>query len=91
MASKRRWAYEELREGIESRGGSMVFERSGWPRGGVWIVRLGDREKPFESSGSGFPELDRLYVPKVQNPMHHSDYSRELVPGALDGLVGMLG
>ena len=91
MVKRQRWVYEEMRQGIESRGDSMRFEKVGRPRGGAWIVRLGEKERAFESSGSGFPEVDRLYVPKVQNPRHYSDYRRELVSGAVDRLVGVLG
>ena len=45
MAEKARKAYQELRDGIEALGGKMWYEQAGRPRGGVWIVRLGDKEK----------------------------------------------
>ena len=71
MTSKRRRAYEELRAHVDGQNGSMRHERAGWPSGGVWIVRLGDKERVFESNGRGYPELDALYVPNVPHPRHY--------------------
>jgi hypothetical protein len=78
MSGYRR-AYDALRTGIEERGGSMKFYTDEVP--GVWIVKLDGKMRMFESNDNGYPELDRLYVPKrgVTNPQHYSDYSYELV------------
>ncbi len=59
---------------------------------GVWVVTLGGKAKTFWLNDNSYPELDRLYVPQqgVTNPQRYLDYSYELVPGAIDKLVGML-
>jgi hypothetical protein len=81
--------YEELRAGVEALGGSMVFERKGW-RWGAWRVTLRNRSRAFPSNGRGFPELDALYVPAVENPSHWRDYTNTLVEGAFVELDEML-
>ncbi len=67
----------------------MVHVREGhqW---GVWIVSLNGKSRAFESNGRGYPELDRLYRPRVQYPQHYSDYHRILIPDAIDTLIAML-
>jgi len=85
----KRKVYEELRSGIEAMGGTMVFDRSGSTHG-TWVVRLKGKSAYFDSNGRGFPDLDRLYVPRVSHPRHYTDYSNELVPGALEKLIRML-
>ena len=91
MVARMNRAYGELRSEIERRGGSMVFDRSD-SRWGSWIIHLEDRSARFPSNGRGFPELDRLYVPKpgIENPRHWNEYSTELTAGAVDRLVGLL-
>jgi hypothetical protein len=81
--------YRELRDPIEHRGGSMVAVRKGhqWC---AWTITLDGKTRTFESNGRGYPELDRLYVPKAPNPTHYTDYSHTLQPGAIDALVSML-
>ncbi len=81
--------YEELRAPIEQRGGSMVHARKGY-QWGAWIVTLDGKTGTFLSNGRGYPDLDRLYKPKVANPQHYTDYSNDLVPGAIEKLVAML-
>lgn len=85
MSKKRRRAYEEIRSAVQQRNGTMVFVRAG-EQYGAWIVKLGNSEKKLVSNGSGFPDLDRLYVPKagVSNPSHYSDYSTTPVDGAIE-------
>lgn len=81
--------YEELRLPIEQRGVSMMHVREGhqW---GAWVVSLDGKSCTFKSNGRGYPELDRLYKPKISNPKHYTDYSNDLVPGALETLLRML-
>jgi hypothetical protein len=86
--SKRR-VYEELRSAIEQRGGRMTYSRAGIP-GGVWIIQLDGKVGRFESNGRGFPELDRLYVPLVDNPSRWDDYSKTTIPGAAEKLIALL-
>ncbi len=87
MAKRR--VYEEIRGLVEMEGGEMLFVKQGhqW---GAWIVTLRGKRKTFRSNGSGFPELDRLYVPKpdVSNPNHWRDYSLKLIDGAWDKFLG---
>jgi hypothetical protein len=85
----KRRPYEELQAPIEQRGGSMVHVRKGY-QWGAWIVSLNGKSRTFLSNGRGYPELDRLYEPDVHPPMHYRDYSRRLVPGAIENLVAML-
>lgn len=57
---------------------------------GAWVVKLDGRSQSFLSNGRGHPELDRLYTPLVPNPRHYTDYSHDLIPGAIDQLVRIL-
>jgi len=69
----------------------MTYERKGY-RHGAWVIRIGESSVTIEAGGSrSFPELDRLYVPRVPDPMHWDDYSDELVPNAETQLLSMLG
>jgi hypothetical protein len=67
----------------------MSYERTGAP-GGRWIVALQGRTREFLSNGAGFPELDRLYVPNVNEPAHHRDYTNQLVSNAEAQLMKLL-
>ena len=69
----------------------MTYEREGY-RYGAWVIRIGESHVTIEAGGNkSFPELDRLYVPRVPNPMHWDDYLDELVPNAETRLLSMLG
>lgn len=69
----------------------MTFEHSGY-RFGAWIVKIGGQSVTFEADGSrSFPQLDRLYVPKVSDPINWDDYRNELVPDAEAQLLSLLG
>ena len=81
--------YEEIHQLVELAGGEMWYEREGAP-GGRWTIALQGRTREFLSNGAGFPELDRLYVPKVREPAHHSDYTNQLVPDAADQVMQLL-
>jgi hypothetical protein len=81
--------YEELQQIIEQAGGEMLYERAGAP-GGKWTVTLRGHVREFLSNGAGFPELDRLYVPKGPEPAHYSDYTKQLVPDAANQLMKLL-
>ena len=84
--------YEELQRIVEQEGGQIVFERAGHSKGGAYVVTLQDNQKVFRSQGpAGFPPMDQLYVPKVQSPVHYSDYSRTLIPGAREKWLEILG
>ncbi|HOT91652.1 MAG TPA: hypothetical protein PLJ78_04840 [Anaerolineae bacterium] len=84
-------AYELIRALVERLGGSMYYERKGH-RYGAWVIRIDESNVTIESSGNrSFPELDRLYVPRVPNPRHWDDYLDELVPDAEARLLSLLG
>jgi len=89
---KRLRPYDGLRTAIEQSGGSMIFVRAGYLYG-AWLVTVGGKRREFLSNGSGFPELDRLYVPKpgITNPQHYSEYSQTLVHGAIEKFWDMIG
>ena len=75
----KRRPYEELQQIVEQEGGKMFYERGGHGLGGAWVVHLRGITQVFESNQAGFPEMDRLYVPKVPTPKHHSDYHTGLL------------
>lgn len=84
-------AYGLIRSIVERLGGSMTYERKGY-RYGAWVIKIDENSVIIEASGNqSFPELDRLYVPRVPNPRHWDDYLDELVPGAEAQLLSMLG
>ena len=69
----------------------MVYERKGF-RYGAWVIKVGEKSVTIEAGGDrSFPQLDRLYVPRVPDPRHWDDYSDELVPDAETQLLSMLG
>jgi len=83
-------AYGSVRSLVEGLGGSMIYERKGY-RHGAWVIRVGEKSVTIEAGGDrSFPQLDRLYVPRVPDPKHWDDYSDELVPGAEPQLLSML-
>ena len=83
-------AYDEIRTLVEQRGGAMTYERKGY-RHGAWIIRLGEKSAIIETDGNrSFWELDRLYVPQVENPKQWDDYSNQLVSDAEVKLLKML-
>jgi hypothetical protein len=84
-------AYGSVRSIVERLGGSMVYEREGY-RHGVWVITVRDKSAIIEASGDrSFPQLDRLYVPRVPDPRHWDDYSDELVSDAETQLLSLLG
>ncbi|MFZ5809279.1 MAG: hypothetical protein ACOY16_08350 [Chloroflexota bacterium] len=84
-------AYESIRSLVERLGGSMIYERKGYQHG-AWVIRIGKNSVTIEADGNrSFPELDRLYIPRVPAPRHWDDYSDELVPNAEKQLLSMLG
>lgn len=85
-------AYGSLRDIILRRGGTMTYERSGFPHG-AWVIRVGGKEATIVAGGNrSFPELDRLYVPKPEhaNPSHWEDYTDDLVADAEEKLLSLL-
>ena len=84
-------AYDSVRSIVERLGGSMVYERQGY-RYGAWVIKIGDKSAVIEAGGDQrFPELDRLYVPKVADPQDWNDYRKDqLVPDAEAKLLSLL-
>ncbi len=82
-------AYGKLREIIERRGGSMTYEGKGWH--GAWLISLDGKNKNIPATGEeSFPELDRLYVPKIVEPKTWNDRHNELLDDAEEQLLAML-
>lgn len=83
--------YQELIDLVKEHGGSMTFERQGAP-GGIWTIRLMGRVREFESSGSGFPELDQLYRmrPDPPTPSHFQAFTNTLKSDAWERLQRLL-
>lgn len=89
MSEKNR-AYGELRDIIEQKGGTMYFQREGYQHG-AWIISLEGKQAIAEAKGNkSIPQLDRLYVPKVNDPKTWSDYSNDLIPNADKELLTLL-
>lgn len=61
MENKR--AYEEVHALLKTNGGKMKFVREGYQYG-AWIITLNEKVHIARSNGSGYPDLDQLYVPK---------------------------
>ena len=85
-----RRVYEEIRTMVEEHGGSMTYQREGFPPGGAWVVRYKDKERAFPSGGSKFPGIDNLYIPNVAYPKTFYDYKNVLVDGAWEKLLRLL-
>lgn len=84
-------AYGLVRSIIERHGGSMNYEREGY-RHGAWVISIGDNIITFEAGGNrSFPDLDKLYIPRVPNPRHWDDFVNKLVPDAEEKLLSLLG
>lgn len=86
---ERRKAYQELRDMVKSKGGSMRFEKQGY-QWGAWIIEIDGKTRIFRSNGSGYPELDNLYEPGVAAPKHYNDYTNTLVSMAWEKLQALL-
>src|SRR5665647_1243991 len=83
-------AYDAVRANVERLGGTMTYERRGFPHG-AWVIRIGDKSATIEAGGNrSFPALDGLYVPGVPHPQHWDDYSGELLPDAEARLLSLL-
>ncbi len=66
----------------------MVYERKGYQHG----IRIDENSVTIKAGGNrSFPQLDRLYVPRVPEPRHWDDYTDELLPDAETQLLSMLG
>ena len=63
----------------------MIFVRAGYLYG-AWLVTVSGKQREFLSNGSGFPELEQLYVPKpgITNPQHYSEFTQTLSDGAIE-------
>ena len=71
--------YRKARALIESIGGTMRWRSGGGP-GGVWEITLHGRSHEVPVRDEKANDLDRLYVPEVDNPTTSRDYGS---PGTL--------
>lgn len=86
----KRRIYGELRDIVESRGGSMIYERGGF-RHGAWVIRLGEKTAVIEASGNrSFPVLDRLYETTHPRPVRWDGYDGPLREDATQKLLALL-
>jgi len=73
-------AYGRLRDIVEERGGSMIYQRQGY-RYGAWLISLDGKNVIKESTGmENLPELNQFYRPLRTNPRTWFDYDDVLVP-----------
>jgi len=83
-------AYGLLRDIVEGLGGTMIYEREGYPPHGAWIITLNKKSAVIRAIGERtFKELDCLYEPKNQNPKTWDDYHHELVSNAEAQLLAL--
>ncbi|HCS88734.1 MAG TPA: hypothetical protein DIW77_01405, partial [Chromatiaceae bacterium] len=62
-------AYGKVRDLVEQKGGTMRFQRE------AWVISLDGKQAIVEAKGNrSLPELDRLYVPRVNHPRTWEDY-----------------
>ncbi|HEU6448248.1 MAG TPA: hypothetical protein VFV23_07415 [Verrucomicrobiae bacterium] len=86
----KRRAYSKLRDIIERHGGIMEYRRQGYQHG-AWEISLNGKRAIIEATGAlAFPPLDRLFIPKVENPKTWNDYSETLIPDAERQLLALL-
>ncbi len=78
-ASSNRGPYQKASALIESIGGTMRWCSGGGP-GGVWKITLHGRSAEIPVRDEKANDLDRLYVPEVDNPTTSRDYGS---PGTL--------
>jgi hypothetical protein len=86
-----RRVYEEIRALVESKGGKMHHQREGY-QWGAWIIELNGKSTPLLSNGSGYPDLDRLYLPKSDaiDLNDWRNYTTILIPDAGEKLLQIL-
>lgn len=82
-----RKVYEEVHVLLKSNGGKMDFVREGYQYG-AWIISWNGKEHIALSNGSGYPDLDTLYVPKSGdvNLNDYRSYTTTLKPDAWERL-----
>jgi len=74
--------YDDLQQIVERHGGSMWHETEGYTYG-AWLVQFGNGPTiAFESNGTGYPEIDNLYVRNAVYPKTSDDYTNALVADA---------
>lgn len=83
-------AYDLVRTMVEEHGGTMWFQRKGFPPGGAWVISYQGWEKAFPTGGHKFPGIDDLHVPNIPFPETWEDYKKELIPGGWDLLLNRL-
>jgi hypothetical protein len=83
-------AYDAVRAIVERLGGTMVYEREGYPYG-AWVIKVAGKQATVVAGGNtSFPELDGLYVPATPQPRHWDDYTDDLVSDAEARLLALL-
>jgi len=86
-------AYKKLRDAVEGLGGTLTHEKRDEPRGGTWVLRLGDQclKMPSEQS-QRYPLLDACYRLKGGVPLSGTwkDQTDEIDPAGLAQLFALL-
>jgi len=81
-----RKAYEEVQNLVKDiLKGKMYYQKEGY-QWGAWIIEVDGKTIPLLSNGSGYPDLDKLYVPKpdATNLNDWRSYTTTLKPNALE-------
>jgi hypothetical protein len=75
-------AYEKVRRLIKAidSDGTLTWHPGGAGGGGVWELRMKGKTAQVKFLSDGINDLDRLYVPEVDNPRTYRDYGS---PGRL--------
>ena len=86
-------AYAVLRKMMETLGGSLKHVKRNQPRGGTWVLTLGEKEVRIPSEQARrYPPLDACYRVKegVAVPQTWDDHEKEIDPAGLAKLFSML-
>ena len=82
--------YAKLRAIIERHCGTMTYQRKGF-KYGAWVIALDGKCATIKATGKGsFPQLDRLYVPKIVNLTRWEHTHNELLDDAEEHLLALL-
>jgi hypothetical protein len=85
--------YGPLRQMVASLGGSLTHVKRDEPRGGTWVLTLGENELRIPSiRAKRYPPLDACFrlKPGVTVPRSRQDHTHEIDPAGLAKLFSLL-
>jgi hypothetical protein len=82
-------AYWQVRELLAPCDGTLTWKAGGFGGGGVWVLTLRGRTQIVPFRNEEINLLDKLFKPKVENPVVSGDYSEVLADDAFWLLIEM--